>query len=259
MKKHPTILLITIIAILLGACTKEIPTINNNTTDKSDELEKCYTYDKEEQKKECIENYAISESYSYNMKGKTINDSAVCELLDVGSYSWTKCYWNFALGLKEKSLCEKLPETFDKVSSAPKYASYEFEKQIKENCEKEINYKTEKAEWGIKDYEDDWYISYTGRGEIKGWLIYKPYYIGEDEPHFHIADESKKDLPWHMVVMLSDEKNEYYSNYYFTENREEIVEKLKNSSEENPATIIADGFSIPMEGSASINIVEVLE
>jgi len=97
-------------------------------------------------------------------------------------------------------------------------------------------------------YSDPDTPSFEGNAIVKGWIIYKPFYVGEPEAHFHVSDESMEFLP---------EEAQYRQDYYLSKFDE--IEKLEQYSETNPATIRISHISIHMEGSPTMTLVEILE
>lgn len=97
-------------------------------------------------------------------------------------------------------------------------------------------------------YSDPDTPSFEGNAVVKGWIIYKPFYVGEPEAHFHVSDESMEFLP---------EEARYRQDYYLSKFDE--IEKLEQYSETNPATIRISHISIHMEGSPTMTLVEILE
>ncbi len=180
---------------------------------------------------ECILNAAYSEVYSYD-KGKSESPKLyICEAITAGSEEQFQCYWVFATLYKNLDLCKYLNDGKT------------------EDCKKAIYYKTENAEWnlshGIPPYADPGLLVYEGTAKLTGWIVYRPFYVGEDQPHFHVADESIKDLPY---------LNRKFLDFNLFKVSEEIQEKLKNSSEQNPITIEVNEISFKSEGTPSIKI-----
>lgn len=180
---------------------------------------------------ECILNAAYSEVYAYNKGESELPKLYICEAITAGSDEQYQCHWIFATLYKNLDLCKYLND-----SKA-------------EECQKAIYYKTANAEWnlsqGIPPYADPGLLVYEGTAKLTGWIVYRPFYVGEDQPHFHVADESIKDLPY---------LNRKFLDFNLFKVSEEIQEKLKNSSEQNPITIEVNEISFKSEGTPSIKI-----
>lgn len=109
-------------------------------------------------------------------------------------------------------------------------------------------------------YSDPDTPSFEGNAIVKGWITYKPFYVGEPEAHFHVSDESMELIPekarirqdfYLLKYNEETEKNEKIS--------ENLVKKLEEYSETNPATIQISGIQINMEGSPHMTLVEIIE
>lgn len=97
---------------------------------------------------------------------------------------------------------------------------------------------------------------YTGNVELKGWLTNKSRYGDETpEPHFHISNESMKNLPENInnadfrLTTAKDGKNTAVS--------QEIISDLSSFSEQNPATILVDELIFYSEGTPTLNFREL--
>lgn len=187
----------------------------------------------------------------------TPKDTNICESMAKDSQDRAECYWELAMQLKDKSLCDKImPYTS---------GNKEQETMSAENCKNEISYKTENADWrlqnGIPPYADPTALTYAGKAHLKGWIVAVPFYVGDPEPHFHVAKESIKDLP------LSMQLNGREDFVLFMEGRDgkylkaepQEYEDLKQYTEKNPVTIeiTKTGFAY-VEGSPFMYFVQIV-
>ena len=107
---------------------------------------------------------------------------------------------------------------------------------------------------GIPPYADPSPIIYKGNVKLDGWIIYKDRYVDDMTAHFHVADQSLKNLPPHLshrdfilTVYNEDDTKTIPAT-------EQIVEKLKNEGE--PVSILVDRLEVHMEGSPSLNLID---
>lgn len=109
------------------------------------------------------------------------------------------------------------------------------------------------AEWtlvsGKLPYADPDPIVYEGNVELKGWIVYKPVYVGDPEPHFYVADESLDDLPTDL----------FGRTFYLGELSESNLNELLKYNESEAGTILVDKFTVVMEGSPRLNMVKIVQ
>lgn len=111
---------------------------------------------------------------------------------------------------------------------------------------------------GIPPIPDPSPLVYKGNVKLSGWIIYKPAYVGEDTAHFRVADEDLDKLPAEVkakhkefVLVLIDESGEQQVS-------ESVIDEITAASEASSATIIVDGLKWRMEGSPTLNFVELV-
>lgn len=100
---------------------------------------------------------------------------------------------------------------------------------------------------GELPYADPDPIIYEGSVELSGWIVYKPVYVADPAPHFHVDKDSIKDLP---TDLFGDE-------FYLGELPKGTLNELFKYDSSEPATILVDEFKVVMEGSPRLNMVGI--
>jgi hypothetical protein len=259
MKKTMIVALILLSAFFVSCVTKEDtrirkvdePVITNNH-DYEEEINGCETKDydlgncyykiakreknfeicdsalEQESKNECLNLYSIDMIYEDQVQ----IDAKVCDKIKSNIELENKCYESIALKLKDRSYCSYMSDN------------------TKKGCQNKIFYETEGAVWKLTEgFADtgDMGMKYEGNAELKGWLVYEPFYVGKEEAHFKLTDESKMLLP----PIFRDR------NFALRNVPENIIEGLKDSSNENLKTIKTTGLTLNQEGSPFIEISEI--
>lgn len=171
---------------------------------------------------QCLLTYAKNQVFHLGS-----SDSSTCKEIAANTAEQNECYWLFAMKSKNSALCSAMPTIPNET-----YLT-------KENCEKEISYKNGNNEWklrgGYPPYYNEDEILYFGKAELTGWLEQKP---ADPYAYFNLTTESKTNLPPYMQK-FSKFRIEYYSQsqQYSKSIPEEVLSKLRGSSESNPIKI----------------------
>lgn len=99
--------------------------------------------------------------------------------------------------------------------------------------------------YGFPPTPDPVAVKYESYGvELTGWIVEEDYF-GERRSFFHLNDESMKKLPFKMKFQ------NFNLDYANTEN---VIAKLKTSSQSAPITITVDKLTMYMEGFDSLRL-----
>lgn len=196
---------------------------------KEKNFEICDSAPEQAVKNECLNLYSIDMVYEDQIR----IDGKVCDKIKSNLELENKCYESIAIKLKDRSYCSYMSD------------------DIKKECQSKIFYETEGGVWKlVEGFSDtgDMGMRYEGGAELKGWIVYEPFYLGKEEAHFKLTDESKMLLP----PIFRDR------NFALRNVVEDILNGMKDSSSENPVTIKATGLTLNQEGSPFVEISEVL-
>ena len=94
-------------------------------------------------------------------------------------------------------------------------------------------------------------LVYTGNVDLKGWIVQVPFYTGQPEPHFHIAEESLSKLPQEIV-------DSGKRDFKLKDISSADMALLENYSEKVPAEITVSKLTLSMEGNPTMNFVGIV-
>lgn len=104
---------------------------------------------------------------------------------------------------------------------------------------------------GVPPLPDPDPLVYIGSVHLKGWIVQVPFYVGEPEDHFRVAEESLSKLPQEII-------DTGRKDFKLKDIGESDIEELKKYSEGNPAEIIVEKLTLNMEGNPILNFARIL-
>lgn len=202
------------------------------------------------EKDTCIYNFVRQKIYDPKQTDET--DSLLCGLITKNSWKNAECYWLFAMKFKDQNLCEFLPEQKSNITEYLEHEDYPPDYALINNCHETIAYENGEANWqlssGIPPYADPEPLVFEGRAELQGWIVNIPFYVGESEPHFHVADESLKNIP-----------QQFGRDFYLQDLPAETLNQLMQHGENNPATAVVTEIKVLIEGNPIMQLQGILE
>jgi len=162
----------------------------------------------------------------------TIDDVRICDKIRGIAWQNAKCWQMFAVKNLNIDFCTA------------------------EDCRRNLKYEYQDAKWvatAASPTITTWPYEYSGTAKLRGWMedivVWGPDDSAPKYPHFRVLDADKIKLP-----LKFQNKYEYYD---VNHNSPDILERLKQHSEQNPATITVNKVRAPWDGPPKMDIVEV--
>lgn len=205
----------------------------------------CKATTNESLKNDCYLSLAYTSSTSWSTDKKDFPVNETCGQIINDSTKSSKCYWLFAMKIKDQTLCNNINSEGD--------TNYAY--LTKDICNQYIKYEKGDVNWslagGIPQQGDDG-VAYSGHAELTGWMEDISFY-GEMVPRFHLTEYSLRDLPLSPFGSLNEEpRNDFDID---TKNTPEVAKYIKeNSSEKNPITLVVDQIIYLNEMSPQMHV-----
>lgn len=203
----------------------------------------------------CSANKNKDECYFQEIKNKMIynkdnvknskEDIKVCDKISKDSWMYADCYRMFAVKNLDLTMCENLPS----IPTSNPTAGYSLEKN---DCKKAIQYSYQDAQWkatGASPTITTWPYEYSGVATLHGWSM-----DVNDNTYFQIIQEDAIKLPPPFKDSYFNKGETFFS---ISHNSKDILDELKSSDKQNPATITVNRISSPWEGTPKLDILRI--
>lgn len=225
----------------VSTTTPEDKSMESKVTNAQGENDKCAQMEALADKNNCY----VTNAYYASLDTPNIANET-CEKVYLDNVESSKCYWIFAMRMKDEALCDKIYFTYP--------GDYKEDYLTRDVCKKYISTSTSNAQWrlqgGIPKLGDEG-VAYGGRAEMTGWMEEVSLYENMVQ-RFHVSESSLMNLP-----LAPFGKYGFNNDFDIdTKNDPDTAKRIReHSSEKNPITIIVDQIIYPSEMSPQMHVV----